>query len=593
MKKKRNVWGIMLLAAVMCGTGARAESEADQEPREYLFEESDRSLLTEEELEGLIPQLIVYGKNEIYARHGMIFESKELAEYFEGQSWYFGFIEEKDFPENMLNETELQNLELLDQWEQEAGEEDYELDQAGYSFEAVTAYLKGEPYKEEEKKTEPEEQTEKKSGIAEPEEAETEETETEETTELETEMKPQTERESGAETEAQIERESEAETEAQTERKPRKETEPQIERKSEVETEPQTERKPEAETEIQTERKTQPEVETERKIEAGPETQTEAKTKPMTEAEAETKAERDDGLELAGNSDEHGVNIFQESAEGALENTASEALPQAVSGASGEQVQSKAPQTMQVAVDTEYIFPEVNSRYLSKNEVNALSLQAICYAKNEVYARHGRKFRSVELQQYFGSKSWYRGTVEPDSFSDKVFNIYESQNVQLLAACEAAIRSDGYQLDQWGYDISLVKTASVMQTVAAPEAQTQGQTSENGVSGAGDGSEISEEEYLSREYIFRDSDIRYLTEEEVGALSAKVACYARYEIFARRGCLFSSNELLQYFSKKSWYAGRVFISDFSQDLLNKFELYNIELLNSRELQAASGGYPLN
>ena len=126
---------------------------------------------------------------------------------------------------------------------------------------------------------------------------------------------------------------------------------------------------------------------------------------------------------------------------------------------SEEQTFQQTTQTQQTQTVSEYIFKDSNSRYLSKSEVQALSQQAICYAKNEVYARHGRKFMSVELQQYFGSKSWYQGTVEPANFSEGVFNDYELKNIALLVECEFAISSTGYLLDQAGYDITRVKTS--------------------------------------------------------------------------------------------------------------------------------------
>ena len=61
--------------------------------------------------------------------------------------------------------------------------------------------------------------------------------------------------------------------------------------------------------------------------------------------------------------------------------------------------------------DSEYIIPDSNSRYLTESDISGLSLQQLNYAKNEIYARRGRKFDSVELQEYFGSKSWYRGCL--------------------------------------------------------------------------------------------------------------------------------------------------------------------------------------
>jgi FKBP-type peptidyl-prolyl cis-trans isomerase 2 len=110
----------------------------------------------------------------------------------------------------------------------------------------------------------------------------------------------------------------------------------------------------------------------------------------------------------------------------------------------------------------EYIFPDVDSRYLTDSEISLLTLQQVCYAKNEVYAIHGRQFVSVELQQYFGSKSWYYGFIAPSDFSDSVFNDIEKANIQKLVNRENALSGGaGYKLDQPGYDISLAGTASL------------------------------------------------------------------------------------------------------------------------------------
>ncbi len=101
----------------------------------------------------------------------------------------------------------------------------------------------------------------------------------------------------------------------------------------------------------------------------------------------------------------------------------------------------------------EYFFPDIASRYMTNGEINELSLQQVCYAKNEVYAIHGRRFLSKELREYFESRSWYFGEIDPEDFSDSVFNDYERGNVNALARREEELAPGGYQLDQPGYYI--------------------------------------------------------------------------------------------------------------------------------------------
>ena len=99
----------------------------------------------------------------------------------------------------------------------------------------------------------------------------------------------------------------------------------------------------------------------------------------------------------------------------------------------------------------QYILPESNSRYLTNSDIDGMSLREINYAKNEIYARHGRKFKSEELQTYFDSKSWYTGKYEPSDFdenySSSMLNTYEKKNAQFLSDKEFSIDPNGYKLD--------------------------------------------------------------------------------------------------------------------------------------------------
>lgn len=93
-----------------------------------------------------------------------------------------------------------------------------------------------------------------------------------------------------------------------------------------------------------------------------------------------------------------------------------------------------------------YILPNSSSVRLTSADINGLSLQLLNYAKNEIYARHGRIFDSPELNTYFSSKSWYRGTVSGDDFSDDVLSDIEVANIDLLREREYSLNPDGYPL---------------------------------------------------------------------------------------------------------------------------------------------------
>lgn len=64
--------------------GAEMSSGGDR--GRYTF--ASERLLTEEDLAGLSPYELKIMRNEIFARHGYIFKTKDMAEYFNAQSWY-------------------------------------------------------------------------------------------------------------------------------------------------------------------------------------------------------------------------------------------------------------------------------------------------------------------------------------------------------------------------------------------------------------------------------------------------------------------------------------------------------------------------
>ncbi len=93
--------------------------------------------------------------------------------------------------------------------------------------------------------------------------------------------------------------------------------------------------------------------------------------------------------------------------------------------------------TLDVTTDSDYILPDSDSRYYSEEELVGLTADELRIARNEIYARHGRKFDDVQLQSYFDSKDWYHGTIEPGDFTgDNVLNAYEKANIQTIQSLE-------------------------------------------------------------------------------------------------------------------------------------------------------------
>ena len=415
-------------AALLILTGGLLAGAAEKE-QEYIFPDTDKELLTEEDVKDLPAQLLAYGRYEILAKHGELFESEELKDYFGTQKWYFGFLADEKEVEGLLNDYEKENLDFLKKQEKAEGE--YELDQKDFDYELVEKWLAGTYVPGEEEtgtggqeagteKKEEESSGKKKAGAKKNSGKETEKAETEAPAAEVKETKV-------AETEAAAAEVAETKA-AETEAAAAEVKEPKA-----------------AETEAPAAEVAEPKAaETEAPAAEVAETkaaETEAPAAEVAEtkvAETEAAAGAEKGSKFE---DLSGVDLFDLSSE-------------------IQETETKEKET-EAAEDTrsEYIFADADIRYLTQEEVDKISLQAVCYAKNEIYARHGRKFLSTELQEYFNDKSWYQGTVEAEKFSPSVFNKYESDNIQILVKAEEKLRSGGYLLDQPGYDIHKVDTA--------------------------------------------------------------------------------------------------------------------------------------
>ena len=86
--------------------------------------------------------------------------------------------------------------------------------------------------------------------------------------------------------------------------------------------------------------------------------------------------------------------------------------------------------------NNEYILPDVRDRYLTESDLIHLNKDMLRLARNEVYARHGRKFETEDLKLYFNAQSWYQGVLSQEKFDDSVLNEYEKYNLDLIKSVE-------------------------------------------------------------------------------------------------------------------------------------------------------------
>ena len=84
----------------------------------------------------------------------------------------------------------------------------------------------------------------------------------------------------------------------------------------------------------------------------------------------------------------------------------------------------------------DFIIYDSDRRYLTSADLGRLNQEQLRLARNEIYARKGRRFKDQNLQAYFNSKPWYHGTIAPESFTENMFNDCERANAYFIADYE-------------------------------------------------------------------------------------------------------------------------------------------------------------
>lgn len=84
----------------------------------YLIYGSDARYVTVKDLYGFSKEECSLARNEIFARHGRLFSTDSIQDYFNGMSWYYGRISPDDFSDSVLNEYEKANVKFIKEFEE-------------------------------------------------------------------------------------------------------------------------------------------------------------------------------------------------------------------------------------------------------------------------------------------------------------------------------------------------------------------------------------------------------------------------------------------------------------------------------------------
>ncbi len=104
-----------------------------------------------------------------------------------------------------------------------------------------------------------------------------------------------------------------------------------------------------------------------------------------------------------------------------------------------QQTEESTEETSENRTEGEYVLPDSSTAYLTEDDLEGMTPEELRIARNEIMARHGRKFNDPALAAYFESKDWYHGTIDPETFDNETvneLNEFEVQNIALIQSKE-------------------------------------------------------------------------------------------------------------------------------------------------------------
>lgn len=74
-------------------------------------------------------------------------------------------------------------------------------------------------------------------------------------------------------------------------------------------------------------------------------------------------------------------------------------------------------------------FPQASSRLLTEDDLKGLSSRDLKIMRNEIFARHGFRFQTREMRDYFSNQSWYKPVNDDVS---GLLSSVETSNVEFI-----------------------------------------------------------------------------------------------------------------------------------------------------------------
>ena len=177
------------------------------------------------------------------------------------------------------------------------------------------------------------------------------------------------------------------------------------------------------------------------------------------------------------------------------------------------------------------LYPHTSVRAIAESELYGMTPRELKIMRNEIFARHGKIFKTKDMAEYFSLQNWYRAHAENVTLSE-----IEQFNVAVIKAYEDKLGAQNLT------QIKPKKSAA-----------------------------------KSSIGLFPFTSTRKVTYNDICELSEYELKIMRNEIYARHGYIFNSEDMKRYFSQQSWYR------PVSKNVtLSNTEHYNVEFIKSYE-----------
>ena len=121
-------------------TAVEPASTADISSADYIFP-SDRQCITESDMAGWDQNTALLARNEIFARHGYVFQTQEIQNYFAAKSWY---TPNSSYDGSDLSDVEKANVDTISAYEQKMGWAEQDVSPTKLAQGAVSSYVESQ-----------------------------------------------------------------------------------------------------------------------------------------------------------------------------------------------------------------------------------------------------------------------------------------------------------------------------------------------------------------------------------------------------------------------------------------------------------------